>query len=167
MNAFKKVALGIADNLNSRLAVSDADSEWQRVNTYIADVLKDAHVLYAKLARLQGDFGGEELKNLERISESVLGIGGKLSSFSKAFYEGKVKMSDTETFGETPSEPSFEPPAPAPADTSMTEESEPSHAEEKSEDDVSDLDVEFDYDAKEDKSDEDDEEDEKDEKKKY
>ncbi len=85
---------------SSRTAGTDRDAEWQRVNSYIADVLKDSHVLYAKLARLQGDFGGTELDNLEKISEYVLEIGGKLSAFSKAFYEGRADISADDQFGE-------------------------------------------------------------------
>jgi hypothetical protein len=74
----------------------DKDAEWQRVNSYIADVLKDSTVLYAKLARLQGDFVGEELDRLMKVSEAVLTIGEELSAFSKAFYGGKFEMADSE-----------------------------------------------------------------------
>ena len=82
-------------------AAEDHDAEWQRVNSYVADVLKDSHVLYAKLARLQGDFAGEELANLSKISEAVLSIGSELSRFSKAFYEGKYDMLQSSfTYGE-------------------------------------------------------------------
>jgi hypothetical protein len=70
--------------------------EWQRVNSYIADVLKDAHVLYAKLARLQSDFAGEELDRLLQISENVLVTGETLSKFSRDFYEGRLEMAKTE-----------------------------------------------------------------------
>jgi hypothetical protein len=153
MNAFKKVALEVSKNLQSHLAVSDADSEWQRVNTYIADVLKDAHVLYAKLARLQGDFAGSELENLEKISENVLDIGGKLATFSKAFYEGKAKMSDTEAFGAGESsfdvmpEASPSPPQEAPPKSESDEEKS---SEDSSEDESdADVDVEFDYETEE------------------
>ena len=86
----------MASEVNSVLlrkaAAVDRNAEWQRVHSYIADVLKDTHVLYAKLARLEGDFGGEELTRLERISEAVLTLGNELSAFSKAFYEGKYDM---------------------------------------------------------------------------
>ncbi len=103
-----------------RISAVDKDAEWQRVNSYVADVLKDSHVLYAKLARLQGDFVGEELDTLMKISEAVLSIGEELSGFSKAFYEGKLQMADSEfRYGEggqpqnlpTPAEasPVFEP----------------------------------------------------------
>ena len=85
---------------NPRLAAVDKEADRQRVNSYIADVLKDAHVLYAKLARLHGDFGGTELKELEKVSEVVLSIGGKLASFSKAFNEGKAKMNEPDVYGE-------------------------------------------------------------------
>lgn len=82
--------------LAERTAAADREAEWQRVHSYIADVLKDSHVLYAKLARLEGDFLGEELTGLERISEAVLTIGEELSKFSKAFYEGKYDMATGE-----------------------------------------------------------------------
>jgi len=91
---FSIVAAGVHDIL--KVATSDHDAEWQRVNSYIADVLKDSHVLYAKLARLQGDFDGEEMARLSRISEAVLAIGDELSTFSKAFYEGKYQMLQSE-----------------------------------------------------------------------
>ncbi|HES59694.1 MAG TPA: hypothetical protein ENO18_04610, partial [Caldithrix sp.] len=73
-------------------ASKDQDAEWHRVNSYIADILKDAHVLYAKLARLQSDFSDVELAKLEKISERVLELGGQLSQFSKGFYEGRIEM---------------------------------------------------------------------------
>jgi len=99
---FASVAQSVKDAVSGRIRTStaDRDADWQRVNSYIADVLKDAHVLYAKLARLQGDFAGAELDGLEKISEDVLDIGGKLSSFSRAFYQGKASMSESESFGE-------------------------------------------------------------------
>jgi hypothetical protein len=85
---------GKTSNKPSRVAAVDKDAEWQRVNSYVADVLKDSHVLYAKLARLQGDFVGEELDRLMSVSEAVLAIGEELSKFSKAFYEGKLQMAE-------------------------------------------------------------------------
>lgn len=100
MTPFARVASQVQKDVSVRVSTSDTDAEWQRVNSYIADVLKDTHVLYAKLARLQGDFAGSELEGLEKISEDVLNIGSKLSSFSKAFYEGKASMAETEQFGE-------------------------------------------------------------------
>ena len=147
MNTFNRVALEVLNNVRSHVSVSDKDAEWQRVNTYIADVLKDAHVLYAKLARLQGDFGGEELNNLEKISEDVLEIGTSLSSFSKAFYDGNVSMSGEEAFGEQESSPSldFMPSMDVPGD------SDDSKSEDSSDDEGegSDVDVEFDYETPE------------------
>jgi hypothetical protein len=89
---FSRVASQVQKELAGRVAAEDRDAEWQRVNSYVADVLKDSHVLYAKLARLQGDFSGEELARLSRISEAVLAIGDELSLFSKGFYEGKYDM---------------------------------------------------------------------------
>jgi hypothetical protein len=86
--------------IRRQTAAVDREAEWQRVHSYIADVLKDTHVLYAKLARLEGDFAGEELTRLERISEAVLQLGNELSAFSKAFYEGKYDMAQSQTYGE-------------------------------------------------------------------
>jgi hypothetical protein len=88
---------GISPGLRRRNAAAvDKDAEWQRVNSYIADVLKDSHVLYAKLARLQGDFVGAELDRLMQISEATLTIGEELSNFSRSFYDGKLQMADTD-----------------------------------------------------------------------
>jgi hypothetical protein len=94
------LATEVEQTFRRQRAAVDREAEWQRVHSYIADVLKDTHVLYAKLARLEGDFAGEELVRLERISEAVLALGNELSAFSKAFYEGKYSMADTEfTYG--------------------------------------------------------------------
>jgi len=95
-----RVAAEVEQIISQRLAAVDRDAEWQRVHSYIADVLKDTHVLYAKLARLEGDFAGEELTRLERISEAVLTLGSELSGFSRAFYEGKYQMAQAEVYGE-------------------------------------------------------------------
>ncbi len=100
MSRFASVAEDVAKQVSLHLAAADRDADWQRVNSYIADVLKDAHVLYAKLARLQGDFAGGELDELEKISEGVLAIGGKLARFSKAFYEGTVELHEKGVYGE-------------------------------------------------------------------
>lgn len=75
----------------SHLAAEDVAAEFQRVHSYIADCAKDASVLYAKLARLQGDFRGEELETLIKVSESVLSISSDLQSFSKNFSEGRFE----------------------------------------------------------------------------
>lgn len=101
-------------SLKYRLALDDRDQEWQRVNSYLADVLKDTHVLYAKLARLQGDFVGPELSELEKISEKVLDLGEELSRFMKAFHEGDASMFKQKVFGGEPGEPvpGETPPAP-------------------------------------------------------
>lgn len=77
----------------------ERDAEWQRVNSYIADVLKDAHVLYSKLARLQGDFIGPEQAELEAISSKVLDLGEELSAFMKAFHKGEASMMKEKQFG--------------------------------------------------------------------
>ena len=97
-----------------RTAAVDEDAEWQRVNSYIADVLKDCYVLFAKLARLRGDFAGDELASLDGISAEVRDMGQKLATFSKAFTEGKAAMSKKEQFGqgvETGVSADFEPTA--------------------------------------------------------
>jgi hypothetical protein len=137
MNSFKKVARSIYNSFQARVAVEDKDEEWQRVNSAIADVLRDAHVLYAKLARLQNDFKGDELQGLQTIGENVLTIGGKLSEFSKAFYEGKLAMSDAEkAMGQIP-DPfgTTDDMAPSPSDMEMPS-MEPAEGGEE---------VEFDY----------------------
>lgn len=91
--------------LRSHVALDERDQEWQRVNSYIADVLKDTHVLYAKLARLQGDFAGPELTELDRISEKVLDLGEELSRFMKSFHEGDASMLKQNVFGGEPQAP--------------------------------------------------------------
>jgi hypothetical protein len=102
---FARIAAELA---GTRLAYGDEpeqpseqqhDADWQRVNSYIADVLKDAHVLYSKLARLQGDFVGGELDHLEKISSKVLDLGEQLSTFMKAFHEGDASMMKEKQFG--------------------------------------------------------------------
>jgi len=93
---FSVVASDVFSIMRKHQAAVDRDAEWQRVHSYVADVLKDIHVLYAKLARLEGDFAGEELTRLERVSEAVLALGNELSGFSKAFYEGKYDMADND-----------------------------------------------------------------------
>jgi hypothetical protein len=94
MGNLAHVAAEVAKALASgtHTAGGDKDAEWQRVNSYVADVLKDLHVLYAKLARLEGDFTGRELDHLSDIAEKVLIIGEDMSEFSKAFNEGKADM---------------------------------------------------------------------------
>jgi hypothetical protein len=99
------------------------DAEKQRVNSYIADVLKDSHVLYAKLARLQGDFKGQEAEDLFDISQKVLSIGDNLSGFAKAFREGEAKMAETSfAYGDEGGAPE---PAPPPAPEEGGEEPVP------------------------------------------
>jgi hypothetical protein len=100
MSRFASVAEDVAKQVKLHLSAADRDADWQRVNSYVADILKDAHVLYAKLARLQGDFAGGELDELEKISEGVLAIGGKLARFSKAFYEGSAELQEKGVYGE-------------------------------------------------------------------
>lgn len=98
--SFSRVAAEVVKALRvAQDQPSEHDAEWQRVNSYIADVLKDAHVLYAKLARLQGDFIGGELSELEKIAADVLDLGEKLSLFMKAFHNGDASMMKEKTFG--------------------------------------------------------------------
>lgn len=92
ISRFAAVAAEVKETIGRTAAAADKDAEWQRVHSYIADVLKDSHVLYAKLARLEGDFTGPERDELERISEKVLDIGENLSAFAKEFYQGKFSM---------------------------------------------------------------------------
>lgn len=99
-----------------KIAFVDRDAEWQRVHSYIADALKDMHVLYAKLARLQGDFSGTELEELDAISESVLDLGEKMSKFSREFSQGNLRMMDSSPFqGDPNGGGGGQPPPPAPA----------------------------------------------------
>jgi hypothetical protein len=104
-------------------AAKDRDQEWQRVNSYIADVLKDAHVLYSKLARLQGDFIGRERDELEKISENVLDLGEELSHFMKAFHSGEADMLGQTAFGDdTEGAPPGTPPPEIPGEFGGDEE---------------------------------------------
>lgn len=88
------------NDYDMRTAAADEDTEWQRVNSYIADILKDCYVLYSKLARLRGDFAGSELSQLDSISTKVRDLGQNLSVFSKAFTEGEYSMNKKEQFGD-------------------------------------------------------------------
>lgn len=96
MSSFNSVAVEIRNRLfRDRVsALVGRDPEWQRVNTYVADVLKDSHTLYAKLTRLQSDFDGKELEALQVISEGVLNLGDQLSVFAKSYYEGKLTSAE-------------------------------------------------------------------------
>lgn len=117
MSHFSQVAAGVHSAIQSRLgAAVDMDAEKQRVNSYIADVLKDAHVLYAKLARLQGDFKGQEAEDLFAVGQKVLSLGDELSHFAKAFREGEAQMADTSfAYGDDSGGGGGGGPAPAPA----------------------------------------------------
>jgi hypothetical protein len=104
-SAFSRIAAEVHNNISRKTTISavDKNAEWQRVNSYIADTLKDSAMLYSKLARLQGDFVGEELDRLKQISEVVLNINNELSSFSEAFNEGKLDMAESEyQYGQQP-----------------------------------------------------------------
>lgn len=95
---FCQIAKSVASRVETA-AAKDRDQEWQRVNSYIADVLKDVHVLYSKLARLQGDFVDPERSTLESVSENVLDLGEELSRFMKAFHTGEADMLGQSSFG--------------------------------------------------------------------
>jgi hypothetical protein len=153
---FSQIAAEVQRFMALRTAATDQDAEWQRVHSYIADVLKDAHVLYAKLARLEGDFAGEEAVNLERISEAVLTIGEELSNFSKAFYDGRYSMQQSSfTYGEEGGAPIPAPPPgdepsggePSYDDSAAEEDEKASGEEEKAAED--DEEAAEDYEAKE------------------
>ncbi len=130
---FSKVAAEVRDRVRlaygdptaqgqGQPAPSEHDAEWQRVNSYVADVLKDTHVLYAKLARLQGDFIGAELDELEKISSDVLDLGEKLSMFMKAFHEGDATMMKEKSFGGGQGAPPGTPAPQIPAEFQRPEE---------------------------------------------
>lgn len=129
MSQFSSVAAKVQAAIRTRLSVVegtsrtsaavDMDAEKQRVNSYIADVLKDSHVLYAKLARLQGDFKGKEAEDLFDIAQKVLNLGDDLSKFAQAFREGEATMADSSfAYGDDGSGGGQAPPqqAPAPAE---------------------------------------------------
>lgn len=118
MSDFATVAAEVQKNLvqKFRFSTDENDAEFQRVHSAIADVLKDAHMMYSKLVRLQGDFRGQEQDRLVQISEAVLSIGDELSSFDKSFYDGKLKMVQNDfTYGGDPSQGQAPPQAPPPA----------------------------------------------------
>lgn len=120
------------------IAVVDRDAEWQRVYSLIADLLKDFSMSFAKVARLQGDFEGDELTKLENIGERILDLGGELSEFIRAFYEGKYTMQKETAFGGgtgmgQPPVPGLPPAAPPPEIPVEFEESEPEETEEAEE----------------------------------
>jgi hypothetical protein len=114
-SALSSVASELYESLNERHSVAAGfedkggrDPDFQRVYTYVADVLKDSHVLFAKLARLQGDFKGRELQDLISIAEGVLDIGDRLSVFSRALDEGSYSISESEiTFSDDNAAPEF------------------------------------------------------------
>jgi hypothetical protein len=115
---FTRIAAEVEAKLSgqTRTAAENRDTEWQRVNSYVADVLKDAHVLYSKIARLQSDFTGSELGHLEKIGERVLDIGEELSKFMKSFHEGDFRMVKDIQFGGGAGAPPGTPPPAIPAE---------------------------------------------------
>ncbi len=130
---FQIIAKEVQQNI--RVSLIDKNVEWQRVYSLIADLLKDQGMTFAKLARLQGDFEGEELKLLEQLSERVLEIGNDLSDFVRAFYEGKYTIQKETAFGGgaemgQPPVPGL-PPAAPPEIPVEFEESEPEETEEE------------------------------------
>jgi hypothetical protein len=115
MSEFSKVASQVHNKLVRKLniAASDKDAEWQRVNGSLADILKDCYMLNSKLSRVQADFKGEELDRLLKVSEAVMALGGELSEFFKAFYDGRLEMVEGGLqFGD---ESGGAPPMPAPS----------------------------------------------------
>lgn len=117
---FAAVSGEICKALGGRVAKNggERDAEWQRVNSAIADVLKDSGVLFSKLARLQGDFAGPERDELEEIGNEVRGVTDQLSKFSSEFYAGELQMRTSETpfTYNSDGSPAVAPaPAPAPA----------------------------------------------------
>lgn len=96
---FQKIASRAAQNIFRVSANPEKDPDWQRVHSYIADTIKDSYVLYAKLARLRGDFGGSELEELDAVSATVRDVGSALSAFSENFVAGDYSMAKKEPFG--------------------------------------------------------------------
>lgn len=149
---FQLAALKTARSLSLKyhLSVDEHDQEWQRVNSYVADILKDTHVLYAKLARLQGDFIGAELSELESISEQVLDLGEVLSKFMKAFHSGDASMLKTKSFGNpgqapVPPVPSESvPPAPDAPPVERTDDDYESEIRSEEDGEFEEFDEEFD-----------------------
>jgi hypothetical protein len=151
MDNFNKVASKISSKLlggrTPRMAndksPQERDSEWQRVNSGIADVLKDAHVLYSKMARLQGDFIGKEREKLEEISENILSIGNELSEFIKSFHDGSFEMQSDSYFGSPNGAPQGTPPPQIPQEfESRSEMDLDSEIDEDEEDDMGEFDQE-------------------------
>jgi hypothetical protein len=134
--SFSRVAYEVNSALSGNNSEHDSehDAEWQRVNSYIADILKDLSVTYSKLARLQSDFVGAELSGLESISTRVLDIGEDMNEFMKGFHDGDAAMVREKTFGHEP----VMSPAPAP-----TPEPTPAPAPQRPEEDFeTELDLE-------------------------
>lgn len=100
------------------------DTEWYRVNSYIADILKDLAMTYSKIARLQQDFTGKENDDLSKIAEKILSLGGEMGEFMKAFHEGESSMVQEQVFGGTPNNavPANAPPPEIPAEFQKPEE---------------------------------------------
>jgi|WetSurMetagenome_2_1015567.scaffolds.fasta_scaffold06102_1 hypothetical protein len=100
------------------------DTEWYRVNSYIADILKDLAMTYSKIARLQQDFTGKENDDLSKIAEKVLSLGGEMGEFMKAFHEGESSMVQEQVFGGTPNNavPADAPPPEIPAEFQKPDE---------------------------------------------
>jgi hypothetical protein len=159
-SAFSQVASQISENFRKIRMASDGeiDADWKRVNSYIADILKECSMLYAKLARLQADFNGEELKNIQRISEGVLVLGDEMSNFSKEFYEGTYKMQPSDVLYGGYSDNNQQPPQgvspPTPPMNPLPPPSEPSDPEDGS--DGSDEDYQVDLKSEEEDSENDD-----------
>lgn len=136
---------------NPIIAGAERDAEWQRVNSAIADVLKDSSVLFSKLARLQGDFTGRERDELEDIGNEVRGVTDKLSKFSSEFYAGELEMRTSDTpfnYGGPPAGGGA-PPVPAPPVPAPVHTDEDFDVEAEISDEDSSLDEEFEGDTDE------------------
>ncbi len=96
MSNFAKVAAQVANNVYKHRVAEGHDAEWQRVYSLISDLYKENALTYSKLTRLQSNFVGPELSQLEKIAEAVLMTGDQLSVFARDFYEGKYEMEPSE-----------------------------------------------------------------------
>lgn len=149
---FAKTASRVFCALGGAAPPDERDPEWQRVNSSIADVLKDTGVLFSKLARLQGDFAGVERAKLEEIGNKVRDLTDELSKFSSDFYNGDLNMKVSETpfnyggpaggGGGQPSAPPA-PPAPSPEGNSPTHSEEDFDVEAEITEEDSKLDKEY------------------------
>ena len=130
---FEDITTMIKDSYGiHRIAVENEDADWQRVNSYVADIVKDIMLTYSKLARLRSDFVGSELAKIGGVSNKVREVGEIMLAFSKAFNANEYSIAKKEhgekdsedysegggppvedfsaSFGERPTEEKKEPP---------------------------------------------------------